>query len=71
MWRKEVGEGDPESRQMRTQPNVACFEDRGDKENVQLLEASKGLGMDSPPELPEGMQLCLHLDLSPMKPFLS
>lgn len=56
---------------MRTQPNVACFEDRGDKENVQLLEASKGLGMDSPLELPEGMQLCLHLDLSPMKPFLS
>ena len=37
------------------------------KECRQSLEAGKGKEIDSPLEPPEGTQLCLHLDFSPVR----
>lgn len=39
------------------------------KEYKQLLEAGKGQGAHSPPEPPEGMQLCWPLEVSPLDSF--
>ena len=48
---------------------VWIWRTRWELRNAGGLEAGKGKGMDSPLELPEGIQTCRYLDFSPWTDF--
>ena len=74
MWNKEAEkENQKQGSVRRTQPDSVGFENgRGPwiKECEQLPEAGESKKTDSSSELPEGAQLCQHLDFSPVRPIL-
>lgn len=49
---------------------IWLLEGRCKPKNVGSLQKLDKQGMDSPLEPPEGMQLCWHLDFSPLRPIL-